>query len=116
MGSGRIAVPAELGEASGRLHAAASELGSILSALRSKVASLEYTWRGDAHTNYATYTLEWDNAANALFGGAPGPATPGSPSARGAFGILPMIGDIMATVWNNYVEVESTNTNGWKLN
>jgi WXG100 family type VII secretion target len=97
----RIAVPPELGNASGNIHGRASEFAATLASLRSRVAALADTWKGDAHTNYTYYTNEWDAAAAALFG-------------TGETGLLPSIGDAMQTVWNNYVETESTNTQGWK--
>ncbi len=96
--SAELAVPASLAEAPPTLRNKSTQLQNELNNLRAKLTALEGSWDSEANDQYKGYKAMWDTAANDLMG-------PG--------GVLDVIAQTMDTVWNNYVETETTNVKNW---
>jgi WXG100 family type VII secretion target len=95
----RIAVPTDLADTGPQIISIASQIGDELAALKSQLMPLREAWQGSANMSWQDLQTMWDNAANNLMTTA---------------GTLGSIGTTTGIVWNNYSDVENSNTRTWQ--
>jgi WXG100 family type VII secretion target len=94
-----IAVQEELSGAGSYINGAATTISGQLSSLVSLLAPLQDYWTGVAATQWSSYQMEWNTAANGLFG---------------PDGVLGEIAAAMNVSWGNYADAEFANVSTWQ--
>ncbi len=94
-----LVVPAELQAAGTYINGVAAQIEGELTALKNQLAPLMTIWTGAARSWYEGMQMEWNIAADGLFG------------PNGGLGI---IAQTMNLNWNNYTDCESANVQTWK--
>ncbi|MER7277846.1 WXG100 family type VII secretion target [Dactylosporangium sp. NPDC000244] len=94
-----LVVPADLEVAGERLAQQSQAIVDQLEALKTQLAPLAETWTGVAASYYQPLQLEWNTAADGLFGPT---------------GVLGQIAEAMHVTWANYAECEWSNAKGWR--
>jgi uncharacterized protein YukE len=94
-----LVVPTDLQGAGTYINGVSSQIESELVALKNQLAPLMDEWAGAAESYYQGLQMEWNIAADGLFGPT---------------GVLGMIAQTMNLNWNNYTECEWSNVQTWR--
>jgi uncharacterized protein YukE len=97
--SARLVVREELAGAGATINGMAEGIADELRTLAGLLVPLQEAWTGTAAGNHENVQLEWNNAANGLFGPE---------------GVLGVIAAAMNVSWNNYAEAELANASTWR--
>ncbi len=97
--STNIAVPLDLEGAGAYINGQAAAITAELDALIKILAPLQDTWNGDASGYYTGLQMEWNTAAEGLFGPT---------------GVLGQIANAMNVTWANYSDAEFANVRTWQ--
>jgi uncharacterized protein YukE len=94
-----LAVPSNLQGAGTYINGAAALIEGELVALKNQLAPLMESWTGAAQSYYEGLQMEWNVAADGLFGPT---------------GVLGVIAQAMNLNWNNYTDCEWSNVQTWQ--
>jgi hypothetical protein len=97
--SGNLRVPAELGDASGKMASYAAEIEGQLNILKGKLDPLRDHWQGKAQLYYQELQAEWNAAADGLLG---------------PDGVCGDIAAALHLAWINYTDCEWANVKTWQ--
>jgi uncharacterized protein YukE len=99
VGGSMLAVPSDLQGAGLYMNNMAALIDGELVALKNQLAPLMEIWTGAAQSYYQGLQMEWNLAADGLFGPT---------------GVLGIIAQTMNLNWNNYTDCEWSNLQTWK--
>ncbi len=94
----QISIPPVLEESGPQVLGIANNIGMEISDLQAKLAPLVDYWVGTAADGHQVTQQQWNTASTNLMTDV---------------GTLGNLARVMGTNWNNYVDVENTNTNSW---
>jgi uncharacterized protein YukE len=94
-----LRVPSELQASGTYINGVATQIEGELIALKNQLAPLMEIWTGAAKGYYDGLQMEWNIAADGLFGPT---------------GVLGVIAQTMNLNWNNYTDCEWSNVQTWK--
>ncbi len=99
VGGSMLVVPSDLQGAGAYLNGLATVIDGELARLKNELAPLMDIWTGAAQSYYEGLQMEWNIAADGLFGPT---------------GVLGIIAQAMNLNWNNYTDCEWSNVQTWK--